>query len=167
MNDNDLKIGKELHKVMEKWQKRSITSQSAHYDAGNHYEKLFLVLGCLVVTLSAAIGSAEVLVPSSRIAEIGADHVKAVSGVISLLIAILAGLQTFLKFSQKAERHRVAGAKYGDIRRSLEEIDIVSIESVSDAKIELHEVKKRMDSMALESPELPNRIVKKHGGTDA
>ena len=163
--ENDVK--NELHVVKEQWLKRALVSQSAHYESGNFYERLFLILGCMVVTLSAAIGSAEVLVSTAKIAELGPGTVKAVSGVISLLIAILAGLQTFLKFSQRAERHRVAGAKYGDMRRSLEEIDIISAESVHNANIELHEIKKSMGSLALESPELPSRIVKKHGGTDA
>jgi hypothetical protein len=157
----------EMHVVIDKWLKRVTVSQCTHYDAGNYYEKFFLSLGVLVVVLSAAVGSAEVLVSSARVAELGPEKVKAISGLISLFIAILAGLQTFLKFSQKAERHRVAGAKYGDIRRSLEELDILTTGTDTEEKQELHEVKKKMDSLALESPELPYRVVAKHGGTDA
>ncbi|MEH6814519.1 MAG: SLATT domain-containing protein, partial [Motiliproteus sp.] len=164
MKDNSADAKKELHEVKEQWLKRSLVSQSAHYDAGNSYERWFLTLGCIVVVCSAVIGGAEVLVSSEIITEIGPGNAKAASGVISLVIAILAGLQTFLKFSQKAEQHKVAGARYGEIRRSLEELNIVSAESIHDAEHVLHEIKKRMDSLALESPELPRAIVKKHGG---
>lgn len=156
-----------LHSLAKKWLERAAVCQCAHYEAGNYYEKLFLVLGVLVVVLSAGIGSAEVLVSSAQIAEFGAEKVKAISGVISLFIAILAGLQTFLKFSQKSERHRVSGAKYGDIRRSLEELDLLSSGSLENEKLEIHKIKERIDSLAQESPELPNSIITKHGGTDA
>jgi hypothetical protein len=103
MNEKDLEIRNEITKVKEKWRRRAEASHEAHFAAGNFYERIFLVLGCTVVILSAALGSAEVLVPSSQIENIGGDRVKALAGVISLFIAILAGLQTFLKFSQKAE----------------------------------------------------------------
>ncbi|MCC2604902.1 SLATT domain-containing protein [Planctobacterium marinum] len=157
----------ELSKLKTKWQDRAMTSQSAHYDAGNSYEKLFLYLGATVVAMSAAVGSAEVLVPSSVVEEWGAETVKSISGVISLFIAILAGLQTFLKFSQKSEKHKLAGAKYGDVRRSLEEISLLIGSQEDKAKSALHEVKKQLDSLALESPELPDKILKKHGGCDS
>jgi hypothetical protein len=62
--------------------------------------------------------------------------------------AILASLQTFLGYSERAEKHRVAGAKYGAVGRELETLR-ASARSESDEVIS--EVRKRLD----ESPNNP------------
>lgn len=66
--------------------------------------------------------------------------------------AILASLQTFLGYSERAEKHRVAGAKYGAVGRELETLR-ASARSESDEVIS--EVRKRLDALALESPNNP------------
>ena len=45
---------------------------------------------------------------------------KLATGFLSIATAILSALQTFFKFSDKAEKHRVAGAKYSGLRRNIE-----------------------------------------------
>lgn len=79
-----------------------------------------------------------------------------------MCIAVLAGLQTFLKFSQRSERHHVTGARYGGIKRSLEETLITLAESGESAKSEVHEIKKKLDSLASGSSEIPKRILRKY-----
>ncbi|MFL0811210.1 MAG: SLATT domain-containing protein [Agarilytica sp.] len=157
----------ELLNLKTDWQQRAMVSQSAHYESGNYYERMFLYLGATVVSMSAIIGSAEVLIPAELVEKIGPNIVKSISGTISLLIAILAGLQTFLKFSQKSEKHKLAGAKYGDVRRSLEELTLLLDKPGEEAEMALHDIKKQLDSLALESPEIPNDIFIKHGGSDS
>ncbi|GMQ87384.1 MAG: hypothetical protein BMS9Abin08_0585 [Gammaproteobacteria bacterium] len=163
-NEEHTEVDKELHKVIEDWHERARQVQNAHYDSGGYYEKIYLSLGLPVIVLSALVGGSEVLVPNEVVNQFG--NAKALSGVISLGIAVLAGLQTFLKLSQRSERHRMAGARYGEVRRALEEINITCAESNKDAKIELHKIKKHMDSLAGESPELPQRILKKYRPSD-
>ena len=41
-------------------------------------------------------------------------------GVVAFVAAVLAGLQTFYKFGEAAENHRVAGADYGEVARKLD-----------------------------------------------
>jgi Protein of unknown function (DUF4231) len=45
---------------------------------------------------------------------------KIAAGLLSLAAALLASLQTFFRFSEKYERHTVAGRKYADFRRRLD-----------------------------------------------
>jgi hypothetical protein len=45
---------------------------------------------------------------------------KIAAGVVAALAAVLAALQTRLKFGERAEKHKVAAAHYGTIRRHLE-----------------------------------------------
>ena len=151
----------ELHKVIDSWHERSSKVQDAHYEAGNMYERRFLQLGIPVIVLSAVIGGTEVIVP---VGLVDSSLAKNISGVISLVVAILAGLQTFLKLSQRSERHRMAGARYGDVRRSLETINIVCSQSDDDAMDKLEEIKTKMDSLAIESPEIPSGLLNKYRG---
>jgi len=44
---------------------------------------------------------------------------------------------------------------------------VLSSDSTEKEKEELHKIKKRMDSLASESPELPSRVMARHHGTDA
>lgn len=151
----------EMRNLMAVWVTRADIYETAHYHSSTYYEKFFLFLGASVIVLSAFIGSAEVLIPSAKIADIGPEIVKASSGIISLFIAILAGLQTFLKFSQRSELHRSAGAKYGDIKRSLEEAIIHMCNAKNDSITELHHIKETFDHVANEVPTLPQHILKK------
>ena len=155
-------VEQELHQIIEDWHNRSSQIQEAHYEAGNYYERQYLRLGIPVIVLSAIVGGAEVLVPVDILQSLGANGAKNISGVISLLVAVLAGLQTFLKLSQRSERHRMAGARYGDCRRALEEIRILSAESSKEAREELHRIKQQFDGLASESPELPQNILNKY-----
>ena len=142
----------EISNMVEEWHQHADWAQNCHYAAGLFYERLFLFLGIPVIVLSAITGGTEIL----------GDFNKYILGVTSLCIAVLAGLQTFLKFSQRAEQHRIAGSHYGGIRRSLEEAKITLSESSAAAKAEVHEVKKQLDSLANECPEIPGHILRKH-----
>ena len=79
-------------------------------------------------------------------------------GLASVLAAILASLQTFMGYSQRAEKHRVAGAKYGALGRELEALR-ASTKAESDEVIA--ELRKRLDTLALESPNNPIWIYKR------
>lgn len=147
----------ELRNMVDEWHQHAQWAKECHYDAGLFYERFFLSLGIPVIVLSAITGGSEIL------GKIDQD----VGGVISLCIAVLAGLQTFLKFSQRAERHRMAGARYGGITRSLEEARISLSESSDSAKGEIHEIKNMLDALASESPEIPARISCKYKPTSS
>ena len=155
-----MSINIELHKVIDSWHIRASQVQDAHYDAGNLCNTRFNVLGLSVVVLSALLGGSEVIIPVDIVEN--AAIAKNVSGVISLLIAILAGIQMYLKLGQRSERHRIAGAHYGEIKRSLESINIVCEKSEQEAIQQISEIEKKMDLFAQKSPEIPQSILKKY-----
>jgi hypothetical protein len=78
--------------------------------------------------------------------------VQVLAGCASVVAAILAGLQTFLGLQDRAEKHRLAGAKYGAIGRELEEL-LAFPETQLDAHVT--EIRQRLDALALESPNVP------------
>lgn len=142
----------EVNELVDNWHNHALNVKKAHYDAGRYYERLFLTFGVPVIVLSAFTGGTEVF---------GIIDQK-IGGVISLCIAVLAGLQTFLKFSQRSERHRIAGARYSSIVRSLEEAKVKLAKSDKNSKTIIHEIKKKMDSFASECPEIPGMFLRRY-----
>ncbi len=151
-----MNVDDELHHLVNDWHRHTGQSQDCHYESGIYYERLFLLLGVIVIVCSAMVGGTDILM--------GLDN--NLGGVISLIISIVAGLQTFLKYSQLSEKHRMAGARYGAIKRSLEEVALVLVESHDEAKKLLHAIKKEMDVLAVESPEINKRIRRKYCGDE-
>jgi hypothetical protein len=88
----------------------------AQFLAGKRSHVMHQTLGIPVVVLTAAVGTTIFATfgtnPDSRWVII--------AGLVSLLAAILAALQTFLGYAQRAERHRAAAVAYSQLKRDLD-----------------------------------------------
>lgn len=137
------------------WYCRVKFSQYAHYESAKLYEKLNYLLGLPVIILSAFVGTSVFVSLGKSINPL----VQIVIGLVSVLTAALASLQTFLKFSEKAESCRSAAARYGALRREIQEMlifDDFDREHIST-------VRERIDELATEVPHIPNLIwAKRH-----
>jgi hypothetical protein len=78
--------------------------------------------------------------------------------VASVLAAILAGLQTFLRYSERAERHRVSGGKYGTLRREIEQRLVFPPANSAELSSYADSLRARWDKLSEECPTTPNRI---------
>jgi hypothetical protein len=138
--------------LAESWLKRLREAQFAHYEAAEVLSRTHTRLGLPVVILSTVVGS-------SVFASIAADKVvpiivKIVVGLISVAAAVLASLQTFLKLSERAEKHRAVAARYGAIRREVEQVLVFKeIEPKT-----LDGIRSQIDALSGEAPEIPKRI---------
>jgi hypothetical protein len=102
--------------LLAEWLRRVVLSSQGHYENAQRLDKFNLFLGIPVVCLSAFVGT-------SVFASLGKNvesNIRIIIGLISVAAAVLASLQTFLGFSEKAERHKVYGAHYGSLRRKIE-----------------------------------------------
>jgi hypothetical protein len=87
-----------------------------HYAASDAATRWNVVLGIPVVIVSA-------VVSTSIFASINGspgNGWKIGAGLVSLAAAALSALQTFFKFPETGERHRLAAARYGHVRREAE-----------------------------------------------
>ena len=87
---------------------------------------------------------------------------KITAGLLSLLAAILSALQTMLKYSELAEKHKTAGAKYAAMRRRLD-IFILKLRGESEesrqaALEEFEEIATDFATLAEESPSIPDKV---------
>lgn len=145
--------------LLEEWLRRTRESQYGHYAAAKRLGYLNYGMGIPVVVMSTVVGTSVFASLRQQVdlrLQIGV-------GLISVLAAVLAGLQTFLRFSEKAEKHRSAGAEYGAIARHIEESLSVPPGADGLAKL-LGELRSHMDTLAKEAPEIPSHVWKSKSG---
>jgi hypothetical protein len=142
--------------VLDDWYQRVAVTQRAHYLSAEHFGARKYWLGVPAVILSTLVGTS-VFATVQKQPEL---WLQIAVGLASVLAALLTSLQTFLGYSERAERHRIAGAKYGSLGRELEQLrasgSTLSPEAIS-------EVRKRLDDLAVESPNNPLPIYRTAG----
>jgi hypothetical protein len=142
------------HELILAWVRRSRESQLAHYEMATILQERGTYLGWPVIVITAAVGtSAFVSLTNSP-----SKTTTLVVGLVSILAAVLSSLQTFFKFSERSETHRVFGAKYGSLRRELEGL-FVSDETLDERVIDA--VRRKIDLLAEDAPAIPERIFSK------
>jgi len=139
--------------VLTDWYDRVRVIQEAHYSSADYYGRRRYWLGVPAVVLSAFVGTS-VFASIQKQPQL---WLQVVVGMASVAAALLASLQTFLGYSERAEKHRIAGAKYGALGRELEQLRANA--GISDELIT--EVRKRLDQAALESPHNSLRIFRR------
>jgi hypothetical protein len=130
----------------------------AHYIAWEQAARKNNWLGIPVVIATTTVGTAIF----GTIQDNPIIGVKIFAGLLSLFAGILSSLQTVLKFSELAEKHKIAGARYASARRRLD-IFILKYENQSrpnkeQALKELEEIVYLLGELAEESPSIPDKV---------
>ena len=142
--------------LLHEWYRRAAVTQYAHYLSADHFGKRKLWLGIPAVLLSTFVGTsvfATVERQPGLWIQIGV-------GFASVVAALLASLQTFMNYAERVEKHRMAGARYGALGRELEQMR--SLETGCAEQL-ISEVRRRVDELALESPNLSLKIYRRAG----
>ena len=145
--------------VLEEWYRRVAVTQAAHYFSAGYFGARKYWLGIPTVILSTLVGTT-VFATLQKQPEL---WMQIVVGLASVTAALLASLQTFLGYSERAEKHRIAGAKYEALGRELEQL---IADEIAPPPETISEVRKRLDDLAVESPNNPIPIYRKAGATE-
>lgn len=138
------------------WHRRARESQFAHYTAANSYSLRNRWLGIPTVLLTALVGTSVF----ATLEEAPSTRDRLILGLISLAAAILASLHTFLAYPELAEKHRAAGARYGALRRHIEQIQVLP--PMSDQLVdEVSRLREQLDDLSSRSPDVPVRFWRK------
>lgn len=135
------------------WIRRARESQIRHYTMADRLTRYGRRLGLAVIGITAATGTSAFL---SLVATGVSPGVRVAIGMTSLSAAVLASLQTFLRYSERAELHRRAGAQYGAVRRRLEAIH--AADPLAPDVREIDAVRDELDHIAQTAPHLPRRL---------
>jgi hypothetical protein len=141
------------NELLLKWLRRARESQMSHYDMADLLSARERQIGWLVTALTGFVGTA---VFASLSAEPVSVELRVFVGVVSVTAAVSAALQTFLRYAQRAEKHRAAGARYGAVRRRLEAV-FVGDADARDGHY-LASIRIELDRLAEDSPNVPPRI---------
>ena len=137
--------------LLSEWYRRVSETQRAHYLSAEHFGARKFWLGIPAVVLSTLVGTS-VFATVQKQPEL---WLQIAVGLSSVAAALLASLQTFMGYSERAEKHRMAGARYGALGRELEQL-LASRVELSPERVA--EVRKRLDDLALEAPNNPRPI---------
>lgn len=145
----------EAERVLADWYRRARDAQFAHYSAASRYAILARLLGIPSVVLSAVVGTA--LFASLQEETAAPFYLRLALGLVSVLAGVLAALQTFLGFGERADRHRAAGSAYGAVRREIEQTQAVPPQTAEATGAVMTRLRERLDAIAEKAPDVPPR----------
>ena len=144
-----------IEKARKYWRSAGRTGL-AHYRAAEIAARRHRRIGIPNVAISAIVATSVFSTLSDNID----IRIKIFTGVIALVAAILAALQAFSNFGERAEKHKAAGARYGKVRR---DIDVFCLQFAGGSDREaalsqLQEVGNALGGLAGESPTLSEAV---------
>ena len=146
----------QVAELVDRYRLRAHRSGRAQYLAAKHAARMNNRLGIPVVFTTTAVST-------SVFATLGSfSNVFwfAITGIVSLVAAILAALQTFFRFGDRSAHHRSAGAQYAALKR---EFDVLALEiritpnEVGAAVTRLSSLAARVSDLDQESPDVPDQ----------
>lgn len=142
--------------IVSDWFRRARESQHVHYACGDHFSRRHVWFGVPTIALTTIVGTA---VFASLATEAGVA-LKILVGMTSIVAAVLASLQTFLRYSDRAEKHKTAAAGYSAVRRRLELLTTFPPETADQWRESLEDIRVELDELAQTVPEVPEKIHK-------
>lgn len=141
--------------LFREWRTRVHRMQIAHYDAATRLERLNLIFGVPVVVLSTTVGTTIF----AGLQQSTSWALQLATGLCSVIAAVLASLQTFLRFGERASQHRLAGARYSTLKTELETVATFGLKDDSEVTEKfLRDFRGRWASLNEDSPTVPERI---------
>ena len=143
----------EIEALAKDWFRRCRESQMVHYEYASVLERRHLYFGIPAIVLSAVVGTAIFSTWQSAATHTGW---QILFGLLSMAAAAISALQTFLNLSERAAKHKSAGAGYGAVRRELELLKSLPPADEEGIRAALLAIKEQMDELAANSPSIPS-----------
>ncbi len=160
--DND------TERLLRDWHNRAAAAAMAHYSLANRCRRRNVLLGVPVVVFSTVVGTS--LFATLNEASVNSS-VRLMIGIVSVAAAVLAALQTFLRFAERAERHVTAADWYSAVRRGIAEVLALPPSARQPPTAYLPAVRKEMSKIGQQAPEIGAplwlKVAAAHGVEDA
>jgi hypothetical protein len=138
-------------KLLSDWSKQACINRKTSSRKARYYKRMHYLLGIPVIMFSSIVGSAAF----TQIHQVGNNTVRVFAGVLSIVAAVLAGLQTFFGFGETAEKYRAVGIGYEKVENDIEEIQGLPVHLRGKIRELVDSLRERMDTLADSSPEIP------------
>jgi len=143
----------EERSLMHRWQKDIRMYQIAHLRTSARSSTAGRLLGLIVTIFSVIVGT-------SIFASLNSSNSQAILitvGVISLVATVISGVNSFLNYGERTERHQAAGIKYGSLRRRIDEC--LATMTDDQLKEEIKTIRSAVDQLEQESPVIPQKYI--------
>jgi hypothetical protein len=142
------------NELIEEWHAGIRINVLAHYECSKLFDRYHRLLGYPTVILSALAGTAFV----SSLTDSNVWWARGVAILLSLAVTVFASLQTFLRFSERAEKHKAAATEFGKLRRELEQIIAFVPADGNVATGEMSFVRAKWGELSTHAPAIPNQV---------
>ncbi len=144
----------EQKQLLKSWRDELGVMMRTHYVLSTKVRLLNYVLGvpCIIIAM---------LIASYIFFTINQDvvfWVKMLFGLLTLLMAILASLQTFLKYSEQAENHRNASARYQALFNGIDQLLAIPPKDEAALGEWCDKLRERWDELNLEAPNIVHKF---------
>lgn len=146
-------------RLIDTWHHRARKMEKAHYASATSCRNLNYALGVPLVVITTIIASdvfgvleeiAREFFPFTPVSE--PRPLAWFVAALTLLAPVLAALQTFLRFPERAQQHRNAAVKFGILKREMEELRTFPPETPAEMRTRMHDIKQREIQAVEESP---------------
>ena len=140
--------------LLEEWHIGIRISVVAHYGAAKMYEGYHRRLGWPLVVVSAIAGTAVV----ASMNDSQETWQKLMSVGLSMTVTVLASLQTFLRYSELAEKHKVTATELNNLRRQVEQTLAFVPAPGAVAKNDMDAIRAKWDELSKNAPPIPSKL---------
>lgn len=143
--------------LLASWGRRAEAAKHAHYLLATRLRRRNLWLGIPAVVVSAVVGT-------SLFASLANDtnslppELRLSIGGLSVAAAVLAAMQTFLRFAERSERHVQAGDWYASINRKIDQAEALPPADRGDPKQVLNDLRKEMSEAGQAYPQIGEAV---------
>jgi len=114
-------VNEEKRQLLEEWLRDTKLRRATQYLSAVHCRRQHLRLGIPVIIFSTLVGSSVFATLNADTDEVSIC-LKITLGLVALTSAVLAALQTFLRFPEQAERFSVANRTYNRLEKEIEQL---------------------------------------------
>jgi hypothetical protein len=134
--------------LLTEWLAKVSENQKVNHRAAVRFMRYHYILGIPAVILSSIIGTSIF----ATIEKQTNTTFKVLLGVLSILVAVITGLQTFLRYPERAAKHKEISAKLAEIHREIEQLLANPTAKLNEYRKSVADIGKRLSIISIEAP---------------
>lgn len=142
----------EARDLLKQWRSGVRIAHMAHRKASAAYRRRGRYFGVPATAVSVIVGTTVF----AAMSESTNQRLLLIVGTVSILNAVLSGLQTFLNYPVLAEKHHQAGIRFGSLRRKMDEALLGNDQEIAAALTGLRE---EWDELEEQAPEPAQKFI--------
>ena len=140
--------------IFEEWDRRVSRAVEVHYESAKKLQRHHYILGIIALIIVTMLGASKDLKIEGKYSWICSLFYY----LISVTAAILVGLQTFLKYGERAEKHKEVASNYGAMRRQIEHLAKKTFENNETREECINNLRKEWDALSKSSPPANSKV---------